>query len=62
MEQKYFIWSFEHNAWWRSDRLGYTEELAYAGFYSHAEALSICLDANVNPEVPNEAMVPISNG
>lgn len=29
----YLIWSFEHNAWWRENRCGYTEQIDEAGRY-----------------------------
>lgn len=41
----YLIWSHEHSAWWRPERLGYTWSLSRAGRYSWAEALMICRDA-----------------
>lgn len=56
---KYHIWSFEHNAWWRAARRGYTINLTEAGIYEEAEALEICKGANLLPGQINEAMVPI---
>ena len=43
----YVIWSFEHHAWWRAGRVGYTSRLEHAGLYSRAEAERIVRDANV---------------
>lgn len=40
------IWSFEHNAWWKPDRRGYTPDLIFAGVYSKEEADEIERDAN----------------
>ncbi len=41
----FLIWSNEHSAWWRANRAGYTIHLREAGWYSHADALSICAGA-----------------
>ena len=35
---RYLIWSWEHDAWWRPARRGYTEDVAEAGRYTEAEA------------------------
>ena len=43
----YVIWSFEHEAWWRPDRRGYTPDLKQAGRYTQADADAIVADANV---------------
>lgn len=43
----YVIWSFEHDAWWRPDRWGYTPHLAAAGLYTRGEAEAIVADANI---------------
>lgn len=43
----YVIWSFEHDAWWRPSRWGYTRELAEAGDYTLDEAARIVRAANV---------------
>lgn len=45
-DTRYVIWSFEHNAWWRPGRMGYTQWLVEAGQYSEAEAQEICVQAN----------------
>lgn len=60
-EFHYVIWSFEHNAWWKSGHRGYSESYAEAGSYSYQEALKICHGANFGGGrfVKNEAMVPI---
>lgn len=41
----YLIWSNEHRAWWRADSLGYTIDLATAGRYPRAAAVSIAARA-----------------
>jgi hypothetical protein len=40
------IWSFEHHAWWRPGRWGYTNVLAEAGRYTQAEADQIVAEAD----------------
>jgi hypothetical protein len=47
---EYEIWSYEHRAWWRPARFGYTESLAEAGIYTRAEAERIVADANIVAE------------
>lgn len=67
--QKFYIWSFQHHAWWRPGCNGYTGALNEAGMYSLKDAVEICKQANVNVH-PNklnpvigkemcEAMVPV---
>lgn len=62
--QEFYIWSFEHQAWWKPDRNGYTNNRMLAGRYSLDEALRICRDANcwfsglTLDKAPAEAMVP----
>lgn len=41
------VWSFEHDAWWRPNRWGYTPNLAEAGRYTQSDALEIERRANV---------------
>lgn len=38
----WLIWSFDHKAWWRPDRAGYTGVHESAGRYSLEEAEEIC--------------------
>lgn len=64
MIQKFFIWSHEHDGWWRPNHCGYTAKLSEAGQYSFEEALKICDQANFfNLEKGvasiNESMVPL---
>ena len=40
------VWSFEHNAWWGSNHIGYTNYKALAGIYEREEAEEICFRAN----------------
>jgi hypothetical protein len=37
----YFVWSMEHNAWWRPNHCGYTADLYQAGLYTKDEADAI---------------------
>jgi hypothetical protein len=55
------IWSFEHRAWWRPGRNGYTHEIAGAGIYPMDEALEIATSANQHAKdhQPQEALVPV---
>ena len=50
----YVIWSFEHSAWWRPNRAGYTERVGEAGVYTWAETRDICY----NPVAVQEMAVP----
>lgn len=64
MIQQFYIWSHEHNGWWRPRHVGYTPKIEEAGKYSFEEALAICHQANmINLERGtisiNESMVPI---
>jgi hypothetical protein len=45
-DRVYVIWSFEHDAWWKPHRLGYTLEIEEAGHYSADEANEIVDNAN----------------
>lgn len=45
-EQKWVIWSNEHDAWWRPNRNGYTTLFRDAGLYTYDEAVHICAGAN----------------
>lgn len=38
LKQKVFVWSQEHNAFWRPDASGYTMAEAEAGVYDFADA------------------------
>jgi len=46
MRPEYYIWSYEHNAWWGHARLGYTSDLREAGRYELGEARDIVDSAN----------------
>ena len=60
-ERPYVVFSWEHNAFWRPARCGYTRIIEKAGRYSREEAEAICRDAdyrtyaeqkNADPDVP----------
>ncbi len=54
------IWSNEHQAWWRSNQNGYTQNRKKAGIYSKYKALEIVESANIGlNDVPNEAMIEV---
>ena len=57
---KVFIWSFEHNQWWRPNSQGYTSDIKEAGEYNMNNATRICIDANITGKV-NEAIVPFTD-
>ncbi len=68
MNIKFYIWSNQHEAWWKPAKRGYTEKIEKAGVYSLEEAIEICNGANWNIGaeakgflVPDEAMVPIKD-
>lgn len=46
MKDPVLIWSFEHDAWWKTAEVGYTKEILEAGWYERAHAASICEKAN----------------
>lgn len=54
----YYIWSFEHKAWWKSDWHGYTENFKEAGIYDFKTAMEVCRNANSHGRI-NEALVPV---
>ena len=55
--QPCFIWSFEHNAWWRANECGYTLARDERGVYEIEQAKAIVLGANSHGRI-NEAIVP----
>lgn len=62
MDNKWLIWSNEHNSWWAPSRRGYVNDVRFAGRYSFEEAVEIVRSANILVRtnrtcVPNEAMV-----
>lgn len=52
----YFIWSIEHNAWWKPNSNGYTDSFSKAGQYTKDEAYKIA--ARANWSTLNEVPVP----
>lgn len=60
MSDAYVIWSFEHDAWWRRAKWGYTQELAEAGRYPKDEAESIVFKANRHVKTPHEQAMLLS--
>lgn len=53
----FYIWSVEHNAWWRPHERGYTQSVAEAGVYHEARAKEIVKSANIVSF--NECMIPV---
>jgi hypothetical protein len=60
MERDYVIWSFEHRAWWRPAKCGYTEQFAEAGRYSKDDADAIVVKANRYVKWPHEQAMLLS--
>ena len=63
----FLIWSNQHKAWWKPNRVGYTKSVREAGRYPLITAIDICEGANWNlgydqdeEMVPDETMVPIN--
>lgn len=56
----WLVWSYEHRAWWRSNRNGYCTEFWGAGCYSEDEAKKIERDANYHGE-RNEKAIPLKD-
>jgi hypothetical protein len=52
------IWSFEHDAWWRSNSQGYTRDENDAGLYERATAEEIVHGANYGGQL-NEEIVEV---
>ena len=62
MQQFWYIWSIEHNAWWGDNGHGYFDCIDDAGIFTQEEAMRIITDANINLDLlncPNEARVPM---
>lgn len=55
-EPTFYIWSFEHDAWWGLNCMGYVKDWKKAGQYSLESATDICECANAHGL--QEAMVP----
>lgn len=53
----YLIWSYEHQAWRKPGKAGYTRSWLEAGLYSKNEAVQICTEANRCTEYTREVMV-----
>ena len=54
-EDLVYIWSGEHNAYWRPDSAGYTVRIQSAGLYSRAEAERILASAGPEKRLEIEA-------
>lgn len=58
-QERWLIWSIEHDAWWMPNSRGYTKSRKGAGRYTFEEAIEIVEGANfyVVDGRPNEAMI-----
>jgi len=46
---EYYIWSYEHNAWWKPNSIGYTIDLRQAGRYT-AEQVKVIIPNDLKRE------------
>lgn len=53
--EPWVIWSHEHRAYWRAERLGYCDFLIGAGVYSEDEAKALAAEVSRDPSKRNEA-------
>lgn len=63
MDTYWYIWSIEHDAWWKKDGNGYTNIFDLAGEFTYEEACRIVENANIGMERtdrPNEAMIAVN--
>ncbi len=59
---KFYIWSTEHNAWWKAAWAGYTSNRSEAGEYELDDAINICESNHYLENGPfEEAMVPVDS-
>lgn len=58
----YFIWSHEHEAWWKPGGNGYTRHWQQAGLFTLEGAKEICLQANRYSDRVMEEMVSVKEG
>lgn len=54
----YRIWSNQKQAFWRPAGMGYTQDFDDAGLFSLTESIAICQDANYQPGMMTEVMLP----
>lgn len=62
MNQKFLLWSNEHQAWWKPNSNGYTKSRKAAGQYSVEEAFEIVkkeIRLQPDKDVPYETLVPV---
>lgn len=60
-DMKVRIWSFEHDAWWKPNNIGYTKNIEEAGIYDRKEAEQIVKNANRYSKEPQEKIVEIED-
>lgn len=54
----WLVYSYKHNAWWRANFSGYTDDIVQAGRYTHAQALLCCNQRGTQPDgSPGEVAV-----
>lgn len=60
ISNNYLIYSYEHKAWWKPGKRGYSEDIGEAGVYSFEYAVEICKSANLHTYSPNEVMIHLN--
>jgi len=53
----YYIWSYEHDRWWKPGGCGYTNKLIEAGRFHEETARIKQLEANYPTSVVNEVII-----
>ena len=56
--ENWLIWSYEHDAWWKPNSMGYTRKYLEAGRYSEKEAEKICKQADIGRRLLSSVMPP----
>ena len=56
--ENWLIWSYEHDAWWKPNSMGYTRKYLEAGRYSEKEAERICKQADIGRRLLSSVMPP----
>ena len=56
---KYYIWSNEHQLWWKPGSQGYTDKIGEAGVYSEKESAKLIKGTYLRKDgLPEEIRIP----